>query len=392
MFLLGLFCRGVLFFRPHQEGDEVVYQTLVAQLDAGRGYTLHDTWLLKLPVFDSVIYDRPLFIHPPGGVALFWLLHRLFGDAGFSIAQLLSYAVFFWAMLWLATEVLRPLTWVSALIVSGLSAFSPIMTHVVSRYWLDGPLLAFSTLSAALFLHGAERRGPWIDLGGVVLGYATLIKTPAVLVVPGVVFLALAVAAVPPSSVVVHAVRYVGIALLVHLPWEVWHFRVDRTLAFLSGVPTPAAIAASPYVYYVTSIRGPLIYLRLLPVVLWTLVPSLLLLCLFASDRLVRLKGLALVGWMGIVVGTFIVLARTGYAKYMRYVILVSPASILLFALVVTHGWYFLGSTSMSRARRRILLALMMLAAVGFGLEVAQGLRTPLLDNYDVIIPVFGAV
>src|SRR5262245_57845742 len=347
LFLLGLFCRSVLFVRPHLEGDEVVYQTLVTQLDAGRGYTLHDTWLLKLPVFDPVIYDRPLFIHPPGGIALFWFLHRLFGDAGFSIAQLFSYAVFFWAMLWLATEVLRPLTCVSALIVSGLSAFSPIMTHVVSRYWLDGPLLAFSTLSAALFLHGTRRRGPWIDLGGLMLGYATLIKTPAVLVVPGVVFLALAVeAATPPSSVVAHAVRYVGIALLVHLPWEVWHYRVDGTFAFFSGVPTAAAIAASPYVYYVTSMRGPLIYLQLLPVVLWTLVPSLLLLCLFAPDRVVSLKGLALVGWMGVVVGAFIVLAQRGYAKFMRYVILVSPASILLFAIVVTHGWHFLGSTS----------------------------------------------
>ena len=102
LFLIGLCMHSVIFFRAHNEGDEHIYKTLVEQLDNGRGYTLQGSSLLEKGLIDKTQYDQPLFFHPPGGLVLFWVFHRIFGDWGFSIVQLLSYALFFWSMLFLA--------------------------------------------------------------------------------------------------------------------------------------------------------------------------------------------------------------------------------------------------------------------------------------------------
>src|SRR5690242_7473922 len=193
-FVLGLLCRLVVFTGPHGEGDELVYRELVTQLEAGHGYTLAGTPLLQRG-WPADQYGNALFFHPPAGIALFWLLHRVLGDLAFPLAQVLCYALFFWSMMALARAVLGPLSGARLHAVAALAAFTPIMTHVVSRYWLDGPLLAVTTLAAALLIAALARRDVrGVVIAGLAMGAASWVKTAAFVAVPGLLLLGLAMA------------------------------------------------------------------------------------------------------------------------------------------------------------------------------------------------------
>src|SRR5439155_7083841 len=127
---------------------------------------------------------------------LFWILHRLCGDAGYPLAQILSWAIFYVAMLLLARLAIPPFRGARLHFVSALAAFTPIMTHVASRYWLDAPQLAFATLAAALFLLALARRSPgWAVGAALAFGYASWIKSSAFVTLPGVLLLGWAVSA-----------------------------------------------------------------------------------------------------------------------------------------------------------------------------------------------------
>jgi hypothetical protein len=392
IFLVALGCRAVLFFRPHREGDEMIYAALVENLDAGKGYTLRGHPLLGKPWIEVETYGRPLFFHPPGGIGLFWSLHALFGEAGFGVAQLVAFAVFFWAMLLLAAQVLGPLSGLQAVLVASLAGFTPILTHVVSRWWLDGPLLAFATLATALFLRACRRDSlAGSALAGLALGYASLIKPTALLVAPGAVALALARARLPLGTLVRHALCWGGVAACVLAPWLLYQGSViGNPFAVAPGRPSPRLIEINRYVHFLTVVRSPWIYVALLPRAVWTLGPSLLLLAATAwRDASVRRIGLALLGWIALVVGCHVVLGYHGYSKLLRYVILVSPATVLLFALVASAAWREARTESSPRPVRALLWALLALAVAGFVLEIAQGVVTPLLDPSDLIRPLF---
>lgn len=391
IFVAALGCRAVLFFRQHLEGDEMIYAALVENLDAGKGYTLRGHPLLGKQWIEVETYGRPLFFHPPGGIGLFWALHKLFGPAGFGVAQLVAFSVFFWAMLLLAAQVFRPLSGRDAVLVAALAGFTPIMTHVTSRWWLDGPLLAFATLSAALFLRACRRDSlAWTALAGLALGYASLIKPTAVLVAPGAVALAWALGVLPLGALVRHALCWGGVAASVLAPWLLYQWSViGNPLAVAPGRPSPRLIEINRYVYFLTVLRSPWIYVVLLPRAVWTLGPSLLLLAATAwRDASVRRIGLALLGWIALIVGCHVVLGYQGYSKLLRYVILVSPATVLLFAFVTSAASRH-ARTESSTPLRAALYALLAVGFVGFALEIAQGVVTPLFDPSDLIRPFF---
>jgi hypothetical protein len=111
----------------------------------------------------------------------------------------------------------------------------------------------------------------------------------------------------------------------------------------------------------------------LLPQALPTLLPGLLLLVGLRSDPRVRAVGLALVGWIALGVLPHVALGYLGYSKLLRYVVLVTPAAILLFALTSAEA---LGRARKGGPGRRILLTL---AAVGLLLEVSLGVQYVLL-------------
>ena len=394
---------------PYLENDERIYIALVEQLDAGRGYTLQGHPIMDEPWIDRAQYDHPLFYHPPGGVALFWLAHGLAGDRGFALVQVACFALFFGSVMLLGWAVLTEGPAATAagrateLGAEGLSAAlgslavlaacTPIMAHVAGRLWLDGPLLALSTAGAAVFLLSTRRRSTALaGAAAVLLGYASLIKVTAFLVLPGVAALAWAIAPRPQHRELLRrGMLLLAIAAAIQLPWELWQWAVvGSPFPGWAGKPSTSLVAGNPYVYYVTVVRSPWVYTVLLPRVIWTLVPALVILAALRRERELAKRGGALLIWIAVVVGVHVALGATGYAKLLRLVILVTPATAVLFALTVGGA---VGKLSRGQPGRRLgWIALLLLALAGLGGEVAQGLKTSLLDNRrsDLIVPLTG--
>lgn len=371
------------------ENDEKIFIALTEQLAAGKGYTLRGHPILQQPWISREQYDRPLFFHPPGGVALFWWSHEIAGNAGYALAQVSSFALFFWSTVLLGWLLLQPFDRIALPTLALLAAVTPIMAHVAGRFWLDGPLLAFSSAAAALSLLGALRgKLLLVYLAGALLGVASLIKLTAFLVIPGVAALAWAIAKREQHrGLIRRGLLFVAIASLIQLPWEIWQWQVVGSA--WAGKPAEQLVRANPYIHFVTVVRPPWIYLELLPQVLWTLVPSLVLWAMQWRNREIRRRGAALVCWIAVVCGAHVALGALGYGKLLRYVILVTPATVVLFALGVGGAVQAIREGRWLPGGKALTIAVLLLAATGLGLEVTQGLRTSLLDNQrlDLIHP-----
>jgi 4-amino-4-deoxy-L-arabinose transferase-like glycosyltransferase len=381
--------------RVRLENDESIYLALVEQLDAGRGYTLRGHPILNQPWIDHEQYDQALFFHPPGGIALFWALHTLVGESGLAWAQVLSFAIFFWSVMSLGETVLAPTDGATRIFLAMSAAFTPIMAQVAGRLWLDGPLLAFSTLAWAVFIRGqVERKSRLIWIAGALLGFASLIKLTAVLVVPSVI--ASSWCLTPRSDrrrLIVSGLIFVGVAALMQVPWALWQWTVmGAPFSALARKPVAALVASNRYVHYLTVVRRPWAYLELVPQVIWTAVPSLVLLGLQWRNRFLRTRGIALLIGIAAVVGVNIALGAIGYSKVLRYVILISPAMSLLFALVAGAALRAVRDARYVIGGKPVVIALLILAAVGQGLEILQSLKTSFVDSVqsDLIIPLTG--
>jgi 4-amino-4-deoxy-L-arabinose transferase-like glycosyltransferase len=392
----GILLRWSSLDRNHVEGDELIYGALVAQLETGNGYTLQGYALQGRSLLEHLHlppeqYGHELFFHPPGGVGLFWLGKQLFGEPGFRLVEVASFALFFWALLALARQLVEELGRVSSLAIAALATLTPILSQAASRYWLDAPLVALDTAATAAFLAGVRRRSlGWCLAGGALLGAASWIKLTGFLILPGVAFLAWAI---ERDSEERSALRFgaaaLTLAIALQLPWEIWQWRVlGSPFPSWMGKPADELVRTNAYVHYVTAVRSPLVYLRLLPMTLWTLLPSLFALGLLLGDARLRRLGLALVAWMACIIGLHVVLGAFGYSKLLRYVILVTPASVLLFGLLVPALLTRL-RTREGRARTWAAGFVLVLAAAGFALELGQGYKSSLLDGGHVIVPIY---
>ena len=79
-----------------------------------------------------------------------------------------------------------------------------------------------------------------------------------------------------------------------------------------------------------------------------------------------------------------------GYSKLLRYVILVTPATIMLFVLV-TVGWIEgIWENQVRPGGKPLAVAGLLLAAIALGFEIMQGIVTPLYHNADLIKPLPG--
>jgi len=391
-FLAGFGLRFTVFSGDHDEGDELIYSALAEQLEQGNGYTLRGTALLASGALDRQQYDRELFFHPPGGVGLFWLSGKLFGASGTPVVQIFSYAVFFASMIFMAR--ILGLSHMGIAIASALCAFNPVMAHVATHYWLDGPLLAFSTLSAAVFLFSVTRKSyPAAVLSGLILGYASLIKITAFLVFPGAAALAwVLMEERRPSALIRYAACLLLPAVVLQLPWEIWQWAVFGTpFPGWAGKPSAGLVASNRYVYFLTVVRSPWIYLTLLPRILWTIVPAVMLFFFTLDNREVRWRSLALLLWISVVLSFHVLVGYRGYSKVIRYVILVAPAAILLFSMVASEAVRRLtqARTQWSRGLYALLVFISLLA---FLLEVAAGVKSSLLYGKDLIFPFIGGL
>ena len=126
--------------------------------------------------------------------------------------------------------------------------------------------------------------------------------------------------------------------------------------------------------------------------VIWTIVPALILLICQWSDRRTRRIGAALVLWIAVIIAIHIALGAAGYSKLLRYIILITPAAVLLVALVIdqlVQRWrerrYLLGSKVFT-----IAAAVLVAAALTF--ELKQSFVTAFHDNprMDLIVPLTG--
>ena len=395
IFLAGLFLKATVYHARHMEGDEQIYRALVDQLSRGNGYTLQGHDILNEHFIDRERYDQPLFFHPPGGLLMFWLARSLFGADGYSHVQMFSYCVFYWSMMWLVRMLAPQLKEWAIFVFAGLVAFNPLLSHVVTNFWLDGPLLAISTLSVACFVNSARRKSLAASLlAGVLLGYASWIKLTALLVVPGAWLLALSVAdATAIRRTMLLAAYFAVVAGLVQLPWELWQWRVYGTpFPTWTGKPSSTLIEMNQYVRFVTVVRTPWAYLSLLPRIMWTFVPSLLLLPFLLRQRCSRLQAIGCVMWIGFVLAVHMWLGTLGYSKVVRYVILLVPAVNLLVVLGFHKSVESLLSLRSSRTSLVMpaLIALIVMMALAVGAEVYVGINCSFRTDIDAIEPLFG--
>jgi 4-amino-4-deoxy-L-arabinose transferase-like glycosyltransferase len=382
-------------FKNSLENDERIYVALVDQIKTGKGYTLRGHPIMSEPWINQEQYDRAIFFHPPGGVALFWLLNQVVGEKGFALAEVISFCVFFLSVMAMGRATIAPMRPLTVVALATLAAFNPILAHVAGRLWLDGPLLAFATAGAAAYFVGLRQNSLRIvALGGLLLGFASLIKLTAFLVIPGMVALTFALPNTAQPRVLLRRLGlFIGVAVVVQAPWEFWQWAVvGSPFPVWSGKPAQILVQTNGFIRYLTVVRSPWIYLELLPQVLWTSVPALLLFALQWPERRTRRIGVALLFWIAVVLGAHIWLGAIGYSKLLRYAILVTPATVLMFSMllgeVVAHTrerWREGGTTV-------IAIGVLVIAIGGIGLELVQYAVTAFVDNprFDVIMPLTG--
>jgi 4-amino-4-deoxy-L-arabinose transferase-like glycosyltransferase len=357
----GLLLRAAIFELPHREGDERIYAALIEQLRAGRGYTLAGHPILDQDWMIRDQYDTPVFYHPPAGIAWMALFQALLGPRGLDVAQLAAFVVFFAAMWGLAREALPAFTPATRWAVGALAAATPIVAHVSVHRWLDGPQVAAVAVGAWLTVRALRRGGRLSAVGaGAALGVAMLVKVNAAVAVPPILALAWAVSPERPARERVGLVLGIaGVAALAVLPWIV-------AAPGWAGKPSARLVAENPFVRHVTVERSAWVYSRLLPTTIWTLVPSLAVGAVLGTRGRERSLVGVLLLWIATVTGLAIVLGGLGYSKLLRYVVLVTPATVLL------AGWA-VAKLEQARPGRRWLAALL---AVGFLLEIAHGVQT----------------
>lgn len=392
IFVVGLCLHSAVFFRSHNEGDELIYKTLVGQLDSGRGYTLQGSALLEKGLIDRAQYDHPLFFHPPGGIALYWMFFKIFGDLGFPLVQLFSYALFFWSMLFLARSMNLTSSNIALALVAGLSAFSPIMSHVVTKFWLDGPLLAFATLAAAIFIWAVAGNKPlWIFIAGLILGYASLIKITAFLVVPGLILLIWYF--MKPQAVrtfIRYSLLFLVTALVIQIPWEIWQWSMTGSpFPSWAGKPSQSLVGTNKYVRYLTEIRSPWVYMKLTSAVICTSIPSIFLLAMLWCNKSLRWLRLSLLIWILTVLIFHMVLGFMGYSKVLRYAILMTPAIIILFSSLLDDAIYRFRDEGVS-IKSRILALVISISLLAYVMEILTGIQVSLFSSKDIIYPLVG--
>lgn len=179
--------------------------------------------------------------------------------------------------------------------------------------------------------------------------------------------------------------------LEVQLPWEFWQWiKLGTPFSGWAGKPSQTLIENNNYVFYLTVIRSPWIYLSLLPRILWTLVPSILLYTLLWDDVKTKWWGLSFLVWIAVILAIHIVLGSLGYSKVVRYVILIVPASVTLFSLVMIEAIARLRLKSGLSVKKGLTWILTIIGALAFLMEIASGILSSLLYKKAIIFPFFG--
>lgn len=330
----------------HAEPDEVIYWTLAEHLLASGDYSLQGSQVLDL--LSPVIYDRPLFHHPPlfpallipfvalnaphAAVMLSWLGHAL---------CILAVALMGYVLLSRRSgdrARLRELFW---LVLLGVT-LDPLLIFISRKLWIDSLLAGLVSLSIALVylaVHRSGARGPapgrFLLWAGVVLGLAGLAKLPALLA--GVIGLAvIATLSAPWRQRLRAAAFFTTPVVLLLLPWLLlflWTYGVLMPTWLkpdawaLGNFPLVAEAVGRPWYYYGAKL------LLAQPAVLFLLVLIPGLLRGGARERAVPVL------WFLLFLSVATFQGLTGYGFQMRYVAMILPSVyVALFCHPLLHG------------------------------------------------------
>ncbi len=184
--LLSLSIRLPALFTRHIENDEVILQVLAEKVAQNpTDYSLQGTAVLdQLP---KIVYDKPLFHHPPlftYGLALFKNLLGVKFQVLFPIlASILTVLIIFAIGKELYDENV-------GLIAAFIFSICPIVLHASTKIWIDAVLTLFCALSVYLAILAVKREKTfWYILAGISFGLAVLSKISALAIIVPIAYL-----------------------------------------------------------------------------------------------------------------------------------------------------------------------------------------------------------
>jgi len=365
VFALAVTLRWQLAAYVLDEGDERVYTTLTENVLAGHAYSIQDSPYVtqgKLPIS---LYGRPVFFHPPFAIYLFALFVKLFGAAGYALAQIFCFALTYGALL-ACVQLLYPrLRGGFAYLVAPLAALTPILVNLNLHVWLDNVKVALFTSLFYVLLRAARshNRAWWIAAAALALA-ATLTKLDALGAFPFAFLVVLGVAENRRRTLL----RLAAITAPCLLAALLWSLHAD-TLVHPPSLPTAESRAMSPFTHHWTDEASlPGFALSFLKIV-GTFLPSVLLLFALRPRRDERRLPLLFSLWAGGLLLFYVGTSAFGYAKLLRYLCLAVPATVLLFAGVVD------ALRASPRRRSGLVVAAAALLLAGYVVEIAHGLH-----------------
>lgn len=368
---------------PHNEGDEVVYRLLTEQSGHFR-YTLRGTIVQEQPKFFAPsVYDRPIYYHPPFYNAVLLAIRTLVPAFPHVLLSILSTAVT--AMLVFALTRRRGGT-LAATAATAIYLLCPITLLVGGKVWSDAFLGAL--LFGALYVLDGPladptqklTRGKLTLLGLLLLG-ASLVKTPAVLALPGLMWASMRI---EDRKTRLQALLVV---VLVPVVATVGWFAF---MAYVSGSAVPGALGDTSdrfqNRFIVAMARKRQFSFFLVPLVLD---PALLLIAPILLNKEARRRVLHLAFYaLGVAVG-YTLLALQGIGTYHnKYISLAIPALSVLAGLSLSPR--AAGEPRLfSLAARKLLLVVCLLLLVGQWLILTAHPEVPEVDPHQFGWPVW---
>ena len=218
----------------HDELDEVIYWQLSENLYKNGHYSLQGTTVL--PYVSTIVYDRPLFHHPPLlalllGPFVLWSTPQ-FGVLVSWAGHLLCIAAVAIVCRAYAQSSRRPVRFLLYAPVIGV-ALDPFLTFISTKIWTDSLLAGLTSMALALFIVAGEVPKPrrfWIG-GGVLLGLAALVKVIALALLPFVAYLLVAAAGRQKRKWIEPLCWGILPTLLLVLPWFIVFYRTFGSIS-----------------------------------------------------------------------------------------------------------------------------------------------------------------
>lgn len=370
-----------LYF-PHTEPDEQVYLSLAGRLLHSGSYNLEGTEILNQ--LSPIIYDRPLFFHPPLFPAslvpfVYWKIENL--------AILISWLGHFLCIVSVAL-IGRRMVFASGLdsdrnsITSWLPVLGvcldPLLIFVSRKVWIDSLLSGLCAASLAAFFCArySRRRSLWLVTGGILFGLAGLSKMTALILTPVVVYLILTPEGRPQSKIKDLCLGCLP-ALLLGLPWFIAFYRTYGVLIPSWTNPDEWSVQHYPFVR-VTLERTPGYYLLKLA----TIAPvSLLAFGVYAFKRSLWTRvSLFPLMWFLLFFGTLSYLGFHGAGFQMRFIAPLIPAIYLMLYAVVSQ---------VRRENELTFMGVLLLVVYG-GMTAAIYLVSPDFDEIHSVFELIG--